>query len=325
MDKPEIAIFSSKALIPIGEFIRENLKYEFTVTPWTEGFFRSNEIPLNTFLKKLLCFDAAVVMLGADDLRENVNAGGAKEWVPRDNVIFELGACMSRLGTQKTFFVVPESPAVVLPTYFKGFTPLTYEQRADGNLAAAVGSACTAIKTQFKQMGRNAFYSDLPAQGLAFGYFFNFILPTYKKLRSGVKLMAGPAWKEEAGFAVRVVMPGETFMNRDQVDRTFRTKNLAKLQLPVADGRNIAVYHRRREKPEDPLNIFDVPTTLLTSERVIEKVQAFWGGGGEEPFHNSLVRREIASFSRALNEIVKDEQLADSVTLISLIEFNQLP
>jgi hypothetical protein len=140
-----------------------------------------------------------------------------------------------------------------------------------------------------------------------------------------VKLMAGPAWKEEAGFAVHVVMPGETFMNRDQVDRTFRAKNLAKLQLPVADGRNIAVYHRRREKPGDPLNIFDVPTTLLTSERVIEKVQAFWGGGGEEPFHNSLVRREIASFSRALNEIVKDEQLADSVTLISLIEFNQLP
>jgi hypothetical protein len=44
MDKRKIAIFSSKALIPIAESIRENLKYEFTVTPWTEGFFRSNEI-----------------------------------------------------------------------------------------------------------------------------------------------------------------------------------------------------------------------------------------------------------------------------------------
>ena len=325
MDKPEIAIFSSKALIPIAEAIRENLKYQFIVTPWTEGFFRSNEIPLNTFLKKLLCFDAAVVVLGADDLRENVNAGGTKEWVPRDNVIFELGACMSRLGTQKVFFVVPESPAVLLPSYFKGFYPLSYEHRADGNLSAAVGSACTAIKTQFAQLNQSAFYSDLPAQGLAFGYFYNFILPTYRKLRSGVEVIAGAPWKEQSGFAIHIVMPGETFMNRDQVDKTLRGKSLVKLELPLADGRNISAYHRPRAQADEPLHIYDIPTTLLTSERVIKKVVDFWGGGGEKPFRDALVRREIASFSRALADILAEDQLADSVTVISLSEFNQLP
>lgn len=325
MDKPEIAIFSSKALIPIAEAMRENLKYQFMVTPWTEGFFRSNEIPLNTFLKKLLCFDAAVVVLGADDLRENVNAGGAKEWVPRDNVIFELGACLSRLGTQKTFLVVPESPAVLLPTYFKGFNPLSYEKRADANLPAAVGSACAAIKTQFEQLNRNAFYSDLPAQGLAFGYFFNFISPAYKKLRSGAELTAGATWREEAGFAINIVMPGETFMNRDQVDKTLRAKNLMKLDLPLADGRNISIYHRPRAKADEPLHLYDIPTTLLTSERVIKKVVDFWGGGGEKPFRDSLVRREIASFSRALTDILTEEQLADRVKVIRFAEFNQLP
>ena len=325
MDKPEIAIFSSKTLIPIAEAIRDNLKHQFTVTPWTEGFFRSNEIALNTFLKKLLCFDAAVVVLGADDLRESVSAGGAKEWVPRDNVIFELGACMSRLGTQKVFFVVPESPVVLLPSYFKGFGPLSYEQRADGNLPAAVGSACTAIKTQFAQLNQSAFYSDLPAQGLSFGYFYNFISPTYRKLRSGAELTAGASWKEEAGFAIHIVMPGETFMNRDQVDKNLRARNLVKLELPLADGRNISVYHRPRAKADEPLHIYDIPTTLLTSERVIKKVVDFWGGGGEKPFRDSLVRREIASFSRALTDILSEEQLADRVKVISLAEFNQLP
>ena len=100
---------------------------------------------------------------------------------------------------------------------------------------------------------------------------------------------------------------------------------ITKLELPLADGRNINVYHRRRETPADPLHIFDVPTTLLTSERVIQKVVDFWGGGGEKPFRDSLVRREIASFSRALTDILSEEQLADSVKLISLAEFNQLP
>ena len=325
MDKPEIAIFSSKALIPVAEAIRDNLKNQFTVTPWTEGFFRSNEIALNTFLKKLLCFDAAVVVLGADDLRESMNGGGAKEWVPRDNVIFELGACMSRLGTQKVFFVVPEAPPVLLPSYFKGFYPLSYEKRADGNLSAAVGSACTAIKTQFAQLNQSAFYSDLPAQGLAFGYFYNLISPTYKKLRSGAELTAGSPWKEQAGFTIQIVMPGETFMNRDQVDKTLRAKNLVKFDLPLADGRNISAYHRPRAKADEPLHIYDIPTTLLTSDRVIKKVVDFWGGGGEKPFRDSLVRREISNFSRALTDILAEDQLADSVTVISLSEFNQLP
>lgn len=325
MEKPELIIFSSKQLIPIAEAIRENLKYEFTVTPWTEGLFRSNEIPLNTFLKKLLCFDAAVVVLGADDMRENVAAGGAKEWVPRDNVIFELGACMSRLGTQKTFVVVPETPAVVLPSYFKGIYPLTYEKRADGNLPAAVGSACTSIKNQVKQLARGAYYSDLPAQGLAFGYFFNFVFPTYKRLRAGPEITADVPWKEGGEFALHVVMPDGEFMNRDKVDTVLRTKGLTKLDLKLADGRNISAYYRRRAKPQDPLQIFDIPTTLLTSERVIKKVEAFWGGGSEIPFHEALVRREIANFRRAITDILVEEQLSDSVKVITLTDFNQLP
>src|SRR5205807_8472644 len=123
----------SSKLVPIAEAIRDNLAFargeelSFEVTPWTEGFFRSNEIPLNRFLKNLLRFDAAVVVLGADDLRESEKDAGARVYVPRDNVIFELGACMSRLGTQKTFIVVPETPEVVLPSYFKGIYPLKYQ------------------------------------------------------------------------------------------------------------------------------------------------------------------------------------------------------
>jgi hypothetical protein len=69
--------------------------------------------------------------------------------------------------------------------------------------------------------------------------------------------------------------------------------------------------------------IFDIPTTLLTSERVIRKVDAFWGGG-EKSFREALVRREIASFHRAIGGILDEEQLSASVKVITLGEFNKL-
>ena len=63
-ERPTLVIFSSSKLVRIAEAMRDNLSYpradevSFEVTPWTEGFFRSNEVPLNTFLKNLLRFDA---------------------------------------------------------------------------------------------------------------------------------------------------------------------------------------------------------------------------------------------------------------------------
>lgn len=43
----------------------------------------------------------------------------------RDNVIFELGLFMSVLGRDRTFLVVLRNDNVVLPSDFKGLTPLT--------------------------------------------------------------------------------------------------------------------------------------------------------------------------------------------------------
>src|SRR5271156_1320596 len=111
--KPELVIFSSGKVAKSGvtNAIRDELnKLGFIVTPWTEGFFPENQIALTSFLKQLLCFDAAVLVLGNDDIRLDPAQTDKQQHVPRDNVIFELGACMSRLGPKKTFIVRPESP-----------------------------------------------------------------------------------------------------------------------------------------------------------------------------------------------------------------------
>jgi Predicted nucleotide-binding protein containing TIR-like domain len=310
-EKPSIVIFSSRELLPVANAVRENLRREFEVTPWTEGFFRSNELSLNTFLKQLLCFDGAVVLLGADDVQESTVAQGEKVRVPRDNVIFELGACMSRFGTQKTFFICPENPKVKLPSYFTGFYPLTYEERPD-NYQAGTGAACHKISEQFGQMRRHAYASDLPSQGLAIGYFNNFLKPSYERLNRGEPLTtARVPWQKGAAWELNIVMPKDEFMNRGAVSQYFDDRNFVKCNLDLSDGRNINVYAQARSDPSQPLRIYDVPTTLITSEGIIDKIDNFWGGGGDLRFRGQLTRREIASFRRAIEEQIKKAQFKD--------------
>jgi hypothetical protein len=365
IEKPGLVVFSSGKVAESGvtDAIRDQLtRRGFTVTPWNEGFFPANELALNAFLKKLLCYDAALLVLGDDDIRHDPAQTGKEQHVPRDNVIFELGACMSRLGPKKTFIVRPDTPKVVLPSYFHGVGGnLTYEnKRVDGNWQAAVGSACAAIAKEFANFDRSAFFSDLPAGGLAYGYFHNFLLPTYNAFNSGhPELRAQPAgaspsvsmrgpkprrsrsleeglhWDKDLGFRISVLIP-ETPLNRDQVQSLFtdpepdlvpilggtrrsaqRSLQFVRLQVSLADGRNIAIYAERRVSRSDSFRIFDVPTTLLTSQEVISKVDAFWGAG-DVTFRESLARREALNFSRTLALLINNKR---GIEIIDLAQF----
>jgi Predicted nucleotide-binding protein containing TIR-like domain len=66
--------------------------------------------------------------------------------VVRDNVLFELGLFIGRLGHKRCFFLVPESGGIRLPTDLFGLNSTEYESnRRDSNWVAAVNPACTSI------------------------------------------------------------------------------------------------------------------------------------------------------------------------------------
>ena len=141
--RPRVFIASSVEGLPIAEAIALDLQFVADVTIWDQGVFPLSAGTLPALAAVADQSDFAIVVLTADD---RTTKRGQTSPVPRDNVLFELGFFMGRLGVDRTYMVTSRDHPPTLPTDLAGITPATFAERADGNLAAAIGPASTQIR-----------------------------------------------------------------------------------------------------------------------------------------------------------------------------------
>ncbi len=116
------------------------LQRDAVTTMWKDSVFGPTSGFLETLMNQLEQFDFAVMVLSPDDLVESRSQRSAS---PRDNVIFELGLFMGRLGRSRVFIVHEENADLKLPSDLAGISLLSYRER--DNLSAALSPACTPI------------------------------------------------------------------------------------------------------------------------------------------------------------------------------------
>lgn len=150
MPRPSLFVGSSTECLGTAQALAVQLANDAEVTVWNEGVFNPGMGFLESLVNALDRFDFAALVLTGDDL---VVSHDSATTAPRDNLMFELGLFMGRLGRARTFGVTPRS-GVKLPSDLAGVTLLQFDAtRDDKNLLAAMGPPAFRIRQAIKDLG----------------------------------------------------------------------------------------------------------------------------------------------------------------------------
>lgn len=149
--KPKIFIGSSVEGLSAAYAIQQNLAHDAESTVWDQGFFELSKTTIESLDKALETMDFGIFVFSGDDI--TIMRGETSSTV-RDNVLFEFGLFIGKLGRERVFFVIPDGTSIHMPSDLLGITPGKYDpNRQDGSLQAATGSVCNSIRTQIKKLG----------------------------------------------------------------------------------------------------------------------------------------------------------------------------
>ena len=148
--KPRLFIGSSAEALNPAFAIQEGLDRDAEVTVWPQNVFEPTVGNLENLENVLSNFDFAAFVLTPDDVAKMKNV---QHPIVRDNVIFECGLFIGRLGRRNVFLIKPRGvDDLHLPSDLAGVTALDYEhQRSDDNLVAALGQACSRMRSKIRQ------------------------------------------------------------------------------------------------------------------------------------------------------------------------------
>ncbi len=158
--KPPLFIGSSKESLDIAYALQENLEPVAEVTVWDQGIFTLSQPMISSLLKALDNSKFGVFILSPDDVTK---IRGKDYPTARDNLIFELGLFIGRLGLERTFFIIPQdSKDIHLPSDILGLTPAYFDaNRKDSNLRAALGPASNQIRQAIISLESPRFSSEI--------------------------------------------------------------------------------------------------------------------------------------------------------------------
>ncbi|MBG32772.1 MAG: cyclic nucleotide-binding protein [Alcanivorax sp.] len=150
-EKIQVFIISSVEAKDIALEIQEAFEHDdFNVIAWTDGVFKASSYPIESLENQLDIADFAIAIAQPDD---TTTKRGSQSDTPRDNVIFELGYFMGRLGRRRALLLEPHGANTGLPSDLSGITTIPYRYEKEGNAAASLAPACNKLRKIFTELG----------------------------------------------------------------------------------------------------------------------------------------------------------------------------
>ncbi|WP_084251275.1 TIR domain-containing protein [Sphingomonas pruni] len=146
----KVFIISSAETLPVAQIIQSALAHDALVTLWTDGVFRATSYAIEALENAVDDADFAIAVAHSDDL----TLFRGSEWpTPRDNVVFELGLFMGRLGRKRAILMEPREDKLKLPSDLSGITTIPYSYEAGKDAKARMAPACNDLRDHIKEWG----------------------------------------------------------------------------------------------------------------------------------------------------------------------------
>jgi predicted nucleotide-binding protein len=151
-EKIRVFIISSAEALPIARVVQNAFEHDFLTVLWTNGVFKIASYALQDLEDEVDNSDFAIAIAHTDDLTES---RGVSWPSPRDNVIFELGLFMGRLGKKRAILMEPREEKVKLPSDLTGITTVAYRFEKGSDAAALMAPACNKLREHILALGPN--------------------------------------------------------------------------------------------------------------------------------------------------------------------------
>lgn len=149
--KIRIFIISSAEAIKVARAVQSAFEYDdFNVVVWTDGVFKVANYTLQSLEDQIDNSDFAIAIAHPDDQVSSRNSLWPQ---PRDNVIFELGLFMGRLGRARAILMEPRDDKVKLPSDLAGVTTIPYRFDSDDDAEASIAPACNRLRKHILELG----------------------------------------------------------------------------------------------------------------------------------------------------------------------------
>jgi hypothetical protein len=136
----------------LGAALQGRLEDSASVRVWDQGTFEENRGTLDSLLTAVEDHDFACFLALPVD---NVESRGSTHPIVRDNIIFEYGLFLARLGPDRVFLLYPSGAELALPSDLKGVTHISFKPVDQDNPPAAVlGPPAQKIKENIKRHGK---------------------------------------------------------------------------------------------------------------------------------------------------------------------------
>jgi len=301
--KPRIFIGSSTEGLQIAQIIKKRLNHNFDCVIWNDGeVFGENSSYLDSILKAASMFDFGILLATKDD---KLDKRSKSFDVPRDNIIFEFGLFIGRLGKNRAFVINEKD--VELPSDLLGNQISSFERENDPQNSISLKNTLDKFERIISEKFRQQELGLLPSTGIAIGCFDNFLVRLCKELLEQRQItLNGTTFTK---FEVIIVLPNN--LQHDMMGKAklyYHKHNYIDHDFAPKGGRPLWTTYSLEKKDEGILVIADMPTTLSALYDAIV-LYLKKGNIGRSKEMELIEARELNNFKLALMSLISENDI----------------